>query len=326
MCPPVFLLLHPLPGLREAQRRRTGGHMGPPLQKKESMTDEVWTPLKLINWTKDYFQRRGIEDPRLEAELLLAHALGWKRIDLYSRFETPVPADKLGEFRAMVKRRANREPAQYIVGTTEFCGLEFKTDRRALIPRPETEIILDVLATLVKPDDRALLVDIGTGSGCIAVTAAVRFPSAHVVACDVSAQALSLAGENAGRHEVGGRIEFREGDFAQALADLAGTVDVAMANPPYVSEAELPGLAPELREHEPRVALVSGPEGTELQTRLLDFAPRLLKPGGHLVMEIGFRQATRVRAMAAGHPPLELVRFEKDHAGIDRTAVIRKKP
>jgi len=153
----------------------------------------------------------------------------------------------------------------------------------------------------------------------------VRFPAARVVACDVSAQALSLAGENAGRHSVGGRIEFREGDFAEILADLSGTVDVAMANPPYVSEAELPGLAPELREHEPRVALVSGPEGTEFQTRLLDFAPRLLKPGGHLVMEIGFAQSARVRAMAAAQPALELIRFEKDHAGIDRTAVIRKK-
>ncbi len=289
------------------------------------MTEEVWTPLKLINWTKDYFQRKGIEDPRLEAELLLAHALGWKRIELYSRFEQAVPPDRLSVFREMVKRRGAHEPAQYIIGSVEFCGLDFKVDRRALIPRPETEIILDVLATLVKPDEAPLLVDIGTGSGCIAVTAAARFPGARVVACDVSAEALSLAGENAGRHEVGGHIEFREGDFATALADLAGAVDVAMANPPYVSEGELAGLAPELREHEPRVALVSGPAGTEVQERMLDFAPALLKPGGHFVMEIGFGQAARVRQMAAERGALELLRFEKDHAGIDRTAVIRKR-
>ena len=290
------------------------------------MTDEVWTPLKLLNWTKDYFQRKGIEEPRLEAELLLAHALGWKRIDLYSRFETPVPPDKLSAFREMVKRRASREPAQYIMGSVEFCGLEFKVDRRALIPRPETEIILDVLATLVAPGARGLLVDIGTGSGCIAVTAAVRLPDARVVACDISADALALARENAALHGVDGRIDFREGDFASALADLAGTADVAMANPPYVSDGELAGLAPELREHEPHVALVSGPTGTELQTRILDFARTLLAPGGHLVTEIGFGQAARLKAMAAERPGLELLRFEKDHAGIDRTAVLRRRP
>ncbi len=289
------------------------------------MTEEVWTPLKLINWTKDYFAKRGVEEPRLEAELLLAHALGWKRIDLYSRFETPVPPDKLAAFRAMVKRRAGREPAQYIMGTTEFCGLTLKTDRRALIPRPETEIIVDVAATLVKPDAEALLVDIGTGSGCIAVAAAVRLPRARVVACDVSADALALARENAETHQIGGRIDLRLGDFAEVLSDLAGNVDLAMANPPYVGEGELAGLAPELREHEPRVALISGPEGTELQRRILDFAPALLKPGGHLVMEIGFGQAARVRAMAAERPALELLRLEKDHAGIERTAVLRRK-
>lgn len=289
------------------------------------MTEEVWTTLKLINWTKDHFAKRGIEDARLEAELLLAHALGWKRIDLYSRFETPVPPAKLAEFRAMVKRRAGREPAQYIIGTTEFCGLTFKTDRRALIPRPETEIILDVVATLVKPDAEVLLVDIGTGSGCLAVTAAARLPRARVVACDVSADALALARENAEMHQIGGRIDFRLGDFAETLSNLAGTVDLAMANPPYVSEGELAGLAPELREHEPRVALVSGPDGTELQRRIFDVVPALLKPGGHLVMEIGFGQSARVRQMAAGRPGLELLRVEKDHAGIERTVVFRKK-
>jgi release factor glutamine methyltransferase len=289
------------------------------------MTEEVWTPLKLINWTKDYFQRKGIEDARLEAELLLAHALGWKRIDLYSRFETPVPPEKLAAFREMVKRRASREPAQYIMGTVEFCGLAFRTDRRALIPRPETEIIIDLLAGLARPDEGPLIADIGTGSGCLAVTAAVRFPKAEVVACDVSEEALALAGENARLHGVFERVKFLRGDFAEALAQFAGRVDVAMANPPYVSEADLAGLAPELREHEPRVALISGPAGTELQARILDFAPALLKPLGHLVMEIGAGQAARVRKMAQQAGGLELLRFERDHAGIERTALLRKK-
>jgi len=289
------------------------------------VTDEIWTPLRLLNWTKDFFTSKGIDAPRLEAEVLLASILGWQRIDLYARYDQAVPADRLAAFREAVRRRASREPAQYILGRTDFCGIAFKCDRRALIPRPETEMIIEAAVALAEKTPEVLLVDVGTGSGCLAVTAALKIPQARVVACDVSADALSLAHENAERHQVLDRIDFRCGDFETTLVDFAGRVDVALANPPYVSEAEFAKLAPELREHEPRVALVAGPEGTEVVTRLTDFAPVLLKPGGHLVMELGAGQAPRVKKMLAERPALELVRFERDFQRIERLAVVRRK-
>jgi release factor glutamine methyltransferase len=289
------------------------------------MSEDVWTPLRLINWTKDFFARKGIEQPRLEAEILLASVLGWERIQLYARFGDAVPADRLAAFREVVKRRGSREPAQYILGHTEFCGLAFKCDRRALIPRPESEIIIEQTILLAGELPEPVIVDVGTGSGNLAVTAAVQLPQAHVVACDVSGDALSLAHENAEHHQVLDRVAFHCGDFEQVLAGVAGRVDVAMANPPYVTDADFASLAPELREHEPRIALVSGPEGTEVVTRLLDYAPTLLKPGGHLIMELGAGQSPRVKAMLAERPALGLVRFEKDFQGVERVAVTRRK-
>ena len=289
------------------------------------MTVETWTPLKLINWTKDYLEQKGVEAPRLEAEILLASVLGWQRIDLYARYNDAVPPAKLALYRDVVRRRAGREPTQYILGQTDFCGLTFKCDPRALIPRPESEMIIELALELIGKAPDALVVDVGTGSGCLAVTAAFRLPQARVVACDISPEALSLAHENAKHHRLLERIEFRCGDFEETLADLTGQVDVLLANPPYVTEDEFANLPPELREHEPRVALVAGVEGTEVVTRLLDFAPTLLKPGGHLVMEMGLGQAERVRAMLDDQPQLELIRCEKDFQGIHRVALIRRK-
>jgi len=289
------------------------------------MTDEVWTSLRLINWTKDHFASKGIDSPRLEAEVLLSAALGCERIDLYTRYAEAVPPDALAVFREMVKRRAAREPTQYVLGQTEFCGHVFKTDPRALIPRGETEIIIQVTTELVKDSPEVLIADIGTGSGVLAVTAALVFPQARLVACDLSAEALSLAHENAVSHGVLERIAFRCGDFEEVLHEYAGRVDVAMANPPYVSEHEFPSLAPELREHEPREALVAGDEGTEIERRLLGFAARLLKPGGRLVMEMGAGHAPCVRETTENAPALELVRTERDFAGIERVALIGRR-
>lgn len=288
------------------------------------MTEETWTPLKLLNWTKDHFASKGIQSPRLEAELLLSAALDCRRIDLYARHDEVVPAEKLGGYREMVKRRAAREPTQYVLGQTEFCGLVFKSDPRALIPRPETEIIIEVTTELAGDLAEPLLVDVGTGSGVLAVTAALRLPQAKIVACDISAEALSLAHENAEHHRVLERIELHCGDFEEVLAGPAGGVAVAMANLPYVREEELVGLAPEVREHEPRAALVAGPDGTEMLARFIAFAPALLKPGGHLVMEVGFGQADHIRPMIEKANELELVRFEKDFSGIERVAVVQR--
>ena len=288
------------------------------------MTDETWTPLKLVNWTKDFFEKKGIDEPRLEAERLLAHVLGWERVDLYSRFGEAVPPAKLAAFREVVRRRAAREPAQYIIGETEFCGRSFATDARALVPRPETEIVAETTLRLIGGIERPCVVDVGTGCGILAITAALERADARVIACDISEEALSLSRENAERHEVSGRIDLRPGDFPEALADLAGQADVVMANPPYVAESELPTLQEEVRDHEPRVALVAGPEGTEIVRRLIEFVPTLLKPGGHLVMEIGLGQAGRVRRLIGDSTALALVGFEKDYNRIERVAVVRR--
>ena len=288
------------------------------------MTEETWTPLRLINWTKEFLASKGIQSPRLEAERLLAAALTCERIDLYARYDEAVAPDALAAYREMVRRRAAREPTQYILGQTEFCGHVFRCDVRALIPRPESEIIVELALEAVQDSPEPLIVDIGTGSGCLAVTAALALPQATVVACDISADALSLAHENAEHHRVLERLEFHCGDFADVLVDLAGHVDVVMANPPYVSDAQHAGLAPELREHEPHVAFVSGPVGTEFHERLLRFVPEFLTPGGHLVMEMGFGQADTVREMVHASRSLELVRMENDFAGIERVALVRK--
>ncbi len=289
------------------------------------MTEETWTPLKLINWTKEFLASKGIQQSRLEAELLLAAALGCERIELYARYGEVVPTEKLAIFREMVKRRAAREPTQYILGQTEFCGHVFRTDPRALIPRPESAMIIELTVEVAGTAPELLIADIGTGSGCLAVTAALALPQAKIVACDISAEALSLAHENASHHRLLERIEFRCGDFEEVLRDFAGRVDVAMANPPYVSEAEMGSLPPELLEHEPHIALVSGPDGTEFMARVLDVVARLLKPGGHLVTEMGFGHGDRVRKMVEDRPTLELLRIEQDFQGIERVALIRKR-
>jgi release factor glutamine methyltransferase len=250
--------------------------------------------------------------------------MGCERIHLYARFEETVPPEKLAAFRGVVKRRGAREPAQYIIGETEFCGRTFKTDRRALIPRPETEIVAETTLRLVEKVATPCLVDVGTGSGILAITAALAKPDAKVVACDISGDALALARENADRHKILERIDFRQGDFAETLVDLAGKANVVMANPPYVAESELQALEHEVRDHEPRVALVAGPEGTEIVRRLLDLAPTLLAPGGHLVMEIGLGQAATIRKLIDASPGLTLVGFETDFNRIERVVVVRR--
>ena len=210
------------------------------------------------------------------------------------------------------------------MGQTEFCGRTFKVDRRALIPRPETEIVAETTLKLIEKISAPRLVDIGTGSGILAITAAAARDDATVVACDVSADALALARENAERHNVFQRIDFRLGDFADTLSHLAGSIDAVMANPPYVAETELPTLQDEVRDHEPRVALIGGPGGTEIVERLLDFVLTLLKPGGHLIMEIGLGQAAKIRKMIAGEAGMTLLRFEEDFNRIQRVAVVRR--
>jgi len=226
-----------------------------------------------------------------------------------------------------VARRAAREPLQYLTGVQEFWSLTFRVTPAVLIPRPETEGLVEAFLRLNRAPDPIVL-DIGTGSGCLAVVAALEIPAAHGYASDVSGEALEVARRNAAAHGVAGRIDFRPGDLFEPFrgAGLDGRVDFILTNPPYVGEADLPGLMPEVRDHEPRAALLGGPDGLEAHRRLARESPEFLKPGGHLLAEIGLGQETALRALYAVQPRLDLVAFQPDLAGIPRVLIACARP
>jgi len=213
------------------------------------VSSEVWTPLKLIQWTEKHFAQKGITQPRLEAELLLAHVLGWQRIELYTRFEHAVEPEALGQFRDLVKRRAGREPRQYLIGTDNFYGLTLKLDKRVLIPRDETEHLVGEALKRVGQDESGTMVDLCTGSGAVAVAVASERKGLRVLACDVSADALEVARSNVAGLGLGAQVEVRLGDLFEAVpGELKGTVDLITANPPYVGVGEMDGLPPEVAQ------------------------------------------------------------------------------
>lgn len=259
----------------------------------------VWRPLELIRWTADFFARKGIDTPRLDAELLLAGVLGWSRIDLYARFEAGVPADKLAQFSQLIRRRARREPLKYILGEADFHSLSFFVDHRVMIPRPETETLVDEALRLIADLPGKLpptIADIGTGCGNLAIALAKEVPSAKVFASDISADALEVAKDNARRLGVNEQITFLEGDLCQPILarGMQGKIDLVVSNPPYVGEGECHRLQPEIVRYEPRVALIAGDEGFAVIHRLIEQAPMMLKPGGWLLFEIGEGQAQKV--------------------------------
>ena len=231
---------------------------------------------------------------RLEAELLLARLLDTDRGGLIVRREEQLAEAIEQRYRSWIERRAAREPAQHITGTQEFYGLDFRVDGRVLIPRPETEGIVDAALALDLPRGAAAA-DLGTGSGCLAVTLAVQRPDLAVHALDTSEDALNVARSNAAAHGVGDRIEFVHGDLADPPAGWRGRMSLVVSNPPYVAESELEGLQREVRDHDPRVALVSGPTGLEAYEALIPASRELLSPAGHLILEFGFEQADSVR-------------------------------
>ncbi len=254
------------------------------------------TLLDIVQKTTGFLARRGVENPRLNAELLLGHVLGLPRMQLYLQFERPLTGPELVKLRPLVKRRGDREPLQYIVGEAEFHGLKLKTDRRALIPRPETELLTELLvARLAPPPGRVL--DLGTGSGAIALALAAAWPSANVTATDNSPEALALARENAASTGLAGRVSLVESDWFSKL-DGQGAFDLIVSNPPYLSAAEMGEVQPEVKEHEPRPALTPGPTGLEaLQIILREARPRLA-PGGLLACETGIAQQAVLRELA----------------------------
>ncbi len=287
------------------------------------MSDDVWTVGRLLTWTTDWLGTKGAEAPRLDAEVLLAHVRGCPRIALYTAFDTPVADAERGRFRELVKRRGEGEPVAYLVGSREFFSLPFIVTKDVLIPRPETEGLVVRTIDLLKDAAAPRIIDVGTGSGAIAVTLAKQLPRAMIVATDISPAALAVAKANAERHGVADRIEFVECDL---LADprTAGPWDVIVSNPPYVREDEYPALPRDVREHEPKSALVAGPTGAEIVARLAAEAAERLAPGGWLLVEIGPSTVAAAEAAIAAQPGLTAGPTLKDMAGLPRIVQARR--
>ena len=292
----------------------------------EQPQSDVWTVGRLLTWTTDWLASRDSESPRLDAEVLLAHVRGCPRIALYTAFDTAVNDDQRAHFRGLVKRRGEGEPVAYLVGNREFFSLSFGVSPAVLVPRPETEglvvRVLDLYKAAGPAGERLRIVDVGTGSGAIVVTLAKRLPQVAFFATDIAPAALAVARENAARHGVAQRIEFVECDL---LSDprLAGPWDVIVSNPPYVREDEFATLPRDVRDHEPRTALVSGPTGVEVIGRLAAVAAEQLVPGGWLVVEIGPAQAAE--EIIAAQSGLSLEPTLKDMAGLPRIVQARRR-
>ncbi len=277
--------------------------------------------LEIIQKTAEFLTARGVESARLNAELLIGHALELKRMQLYLQFERLLTEPELAKIRPLVKRRSQREPLQYILGSVDFGGLKLKVDRRALIPRPETELLIEsVVGLCTKPPARVL--DLGTGSGAIALALAKAFPEALVTAVDFSADALALAAENAEATELLARVKLERASWFEGIAPDV-RFDLIVSNPPYLSEAEAAGAAPEVRDHEPKTALVAADGGLSDLRHIIKTAPDFLTEGGMLALETGIAQhADLIRLVTESG----LVRVEsrKDLTGRDRFLVAWK--
>ncbi len=245
------------------------------------------TVLDIIRRTTDFFEAKGIETPRLDAELLIGHALGLKRMQLYLQFERPVLEPELERLRPLVRRRGTREPLQHIIGDLEFSNIVLKTDRRALIPRPETEELIEHIVRELS-EAPARIADLGTGSGAIALALATQFSGSRVTAVEISPEAAALASENANASGVGDRIEIVIGDWKSVLT--GGEFDLIVANPPYLSAAEVASAAPEVRDFEPRGALVAENEGMAALEEIIRMAPAILAADGLVALETGTDQ------------------------------------
>jgi release factor glutamine methyltransferase len=282
-----------------------------------------WTVARLLQWTQDYFQRHELEDARLCSEILLAHAMGCERIFLYTQFDQTPPPAAVDAFRAAVRQAVGGEPIAYIIGRKEFFALDFQVNEHVLIPRPETEVLVERVLRLLRSADHPdpTVLDLGAGSGCIAVSLAKHLTQAKIHASDISSAALAIAQTNAARHGVDERIEFREGDlFVPWEGD---TFDVIVSNPPYVAERDAETLAKSVRDFEPQQALFAGPEGLGVIQRLLDEAPAHLRPAGHLFIEIGYDQHDAV-AQLARDAGWSSIQFHRDAAGHARVFHARR--
>ncbi len=281
------------------------------------MSEAPWTVRRVLGFTTAHFDKRGVDAPRLASELLLAHVLGVDRVRLYTDLERPLQKGELAAYRALIERRVQGEPVQYLTGRRDFYGRTFQVDSRVLIPRPETELLVESVLRALPQGGAPRLLDVATGSGCIAVTLAAERPEATVVATDVDEGCCALARTNAEAVQVSSRVDVRQGDLFAPVATEAA-FDVVVSNPPYIPTGELSGLQAEVRR-EPRLALDGGPKGLSLLYRVVEGALPHLLPGGLLALEIGEEQGGAVRDLLQSRG-YERVHIEPDLERRDRMA------
>jgi len=286
--------------------------------------EEAWTLKRLLEWTTQYLAKQGSESPRLDAEVLLAHVLGCKRIEVYMRCEEEATDDVRQRFRALIRRRVEGCPVAYLVGRKEFYSLPLEVSPAVLIPRPDSESVVEECLRLAKDMPAMQVLDLGTGSGNLAVAIARYQTQTQVTAVDVSPEALAVAARNAEKHGVAGRITFLAGDLFGPLPTGA-RFDFIVSNPPYIPHDDIPQLAPGVRDYEPHRALDGGPDGFAVFDRIVDQARAYLKPGGHLIVEIGSPQEAHARARIQAYPEYELAPTIYDASGDPRVVRARRR-
>lgn len=285
----------------------------------------TWTISSLLDWTTIYFANHKIEEPHLEAEVLLAHALGIKRIQIYTMHDRVLKDEELAEFKKLILRRIKREPTAYIIGYRPFMSLDLEVTQDVLIPRPETEVLVEKAIDLIKENGTATvsILDIGTGSGAIAVSIAKYCPATNIVATDISQPALEVAAGNAKKHDVGERVKFVLGDLFSPI-DKGAKFDIIVSNPPYISSSELEKLQPEITKYEPVRALDGGPDGLAYYRKIAVKAHEYLAEKGVLLLEAGAGQADHVMEMLSMTSAYSSISKARDLSGIDRVVIASK--
>ncbi len=290
-----------------------------------SSPGDPWTILRMILWSAEYLTEKGVEAGRLDAEWLLSTALGVDRLQLYLQYDRPLSPEEREAFKPLLRRRASREPLQYIIGRAAFRQLELKTDPRVLIPRPETEVLVQEVLDWASAAGKSLgrVWEMGTGTGAVALSLAVEGACTTIVATDSSPDALSVAADNAERYDVSGLVEFREGSLFEPLEE-GEEFDVIVSNPPYIAEGEKGELQPEVRDWEPPEALFAGEDGLDVIRQLVAGAPEHLLAGGFLALECGLGQAERIATDLNGTGAFAAVRIRPDLTGRPRFVIAER--
>ncbi|MEK6599741.1 MAG: peptide chain release factor N(5)-glutamine methyltransferase [Deltaproteobacteria bacterium] len=305
--------------------------------------EKIWTIREVLSWAENYLAGYDVPDAKTEAEYLLSHLLNCKRSGLYLNHDKFLTIDEFQRLVDWLNRRASREPSQYIIGEQEFWGLPFKVNRDVLIPRPETELIVEEAVRTVNSEQWAvasknirdnsslttdhspLILDLCTGSGCIGVSLAKEISGCKVYAIDISERALDVAMENAERYDVAGRITFLQGDMFEPLNGLNIKADIIVSNPPYISKKMMAGLEPEVKDYEPVAALYGGDDGLDFYRRIISESPPYLAKGGYLMLEMGYGQKSDIENIMAECGVFHNIDIKKDFSGIDRVIKARRK-